>query len=287
MEVTHKLQIITLAFALSSLSDIVMGQDFTEARKAVMGALPNINYETFCSEKSAGGDKLACRIKSVPTVGFLVCKMPEIEEVACKVIIDQELKNLKEVQAGGVKTVKVSPPSISKATCGVAKTDNCTGFLEGWISKEVGQFQHLRDRIDAKEINKTITDVRKYTTGSLNVTVADLTSIKKFMEVNPTQNKYRQICDLQGFFLKEGGFLVNDVPSVKDLGKSDRCFDEEPTTAEVLDALDKMIDAFNEDHGTRSNAVSIMSVCRGSFICLGLLFSLLLSLFLTDKNCLD
>ncbi|CAB3987514.1 Hypothetical predicted protein [Paramuricea clavata] len=255
MEVIYKLHII--AFVLSAVPGIVIGQHFTAAREAVEAALPNINYSTFCSETATGQDKLACRIKSVPTVGFLVCKTPKISELDCKEIIDGELENIKKVQDGGVKTVKVSPPPISSATCGNVSVDTCTGFLEEWIPKEVGQFQHIRNRIVENEIGKVITEVESYATGSLTVTATDLTAIKKFMEISPAQDNYKQICDLQGFFLKNGGFRVNDVPNIQDdLRKNESCpadpGEQEPTTAAVLDALDTMIDAFNKNYGTPS-----------------------------------
>lgn len=256
MEVIYKLHII--AFVLSAVPGIVIGQNFTAARKAVEDALPNINYSTFCSETATGEDKLACRIKSVPTVGFLVCKTPEISEfIDCKVIIDDELRHIKTVQDGGVKTVEVAPPPISNATCGNVAVDTCTGFLEEWIPKEVGQFQHIRNRIVKKETGKVITEVESYTTGSLKITATDLTAIKKFMEVNPAQDNYTQICDLQGFFLKNGGFRVNDVPNIeKDLSLNKSCpadsGEQEPNTTAVLDALDTMIDAFNKNYGTPS-----------------------------------
>ena len=74
------------------------------------------------------------------------------------------------------------------------------------------------------------------------------------MTVNPTKNEYRQICDLQGFFLATGGFLVADVPDVLEETTIDgECYDGEPTTKEVLDSLDEMISAFSPGNGNFTN----------------------------------
>ena len=71
------------------------------------------------------------------------------------------------------------------------------------------------------------------------------------MEADGT--KYRQICDLQGFFLLNGGFLVIDVHDIRqNLGPLDKCWEDpaadypEPTTQEVLTALEDMISAFKQ-----------------------------------------
>ena len=75
---------------------------------------------------------------------------------------------------------------------------------------------------------------------------ADLGNIRTYMRVDPCNNHYRQICELQGFFLQSGGFLVADIPVVKDfLGLVGICFHGEPTTSQVLEALDTMIKQFN------------------------------------------
>ena len=85
-----------------------------------------------------------------------------------------------------------------------------------------------------------IAEVITYTTCDLKSTARDLVKIRNYM----IKGKYFQVCDLQGFFLRKGGFKVNDVPAIKQIGFKERCFDGEPTTEEVLEALDRMIDAF-------------------------------------------
>ena len=76
----------------------------------------------------------------------------------------------------------------------------------------------------------------------LAITIADLKKIVAFMEPTSTGGTYRQICDLQGFFLISGGFLVADTPEIKtDIGLKDICYDGEPTTQQVLDGLNEII----------------------------------------------
>lgn len=136
------------------------------------------------------------------------------------------------------------------------------GFLEKWLTKEVAKFEQVRDHISNNTIEKLIADVKNFTTqAGLSTTAADLSKIKTYMTVNPTMNEYRQICDLQGFFLVTGGFLVADVPDVLEGTTIDgECYDGEPTTKEVLDALDQMISAFsrpgngNDDNGAPSHS---------------------------------
>jgi hypothetical protein len=42
---------------------------------------------------------------------------------------------------------------------------------------------------------------------------------------------YKQICDHQGFFLKDGGFIVADTPDINEnIAKDGICWDGEPTT---------------------------------------------------------
>jgi len=51
--------------------------------------------------------------------------------------------------------------------------------------------------------------------------VNDLWNIINYMKAPQIPvAKYRQICDLQGFFLRTGGFLLADVPETREgLGK--------------------------------------------------------------------
>ena len=222
-------------------------QDFQKAREEIDKVKPNISYDTFCETPiPTGEDKIACRIKAVPSVGFLVCKKPEYEGETCEQIIEKELQSILKVGEGNVKTVKVSPPLINHVKCGKNESLNCSGFLEEWVDSERGKFQQVRDHISNGTVKKLIDEVKTFTKSGLPKTAEDLTNIMKYMKKNPSKDEYRQICDLQGFFLATGGFLVGDIPSVNNnITLNGTCWDGEPTTKEVIVALDDMIKAFN------------------------------------------
>ena len=92
-------------------------------------------------------------------------------------------------------------------------------------------------------IKALINDVKEITTSQkLTTTIADLKKIVAFMEPTLTGGTYKQICDLQGFFLISGGFLVADTPVIEEnIGINDTCYDNEPTTRQVLDGLNEII----------------------------------------------
>ena len=221
----------------------VSADDFADALKEINRLKPNINYETFCKEIAQGGqEKIACRVKKVPTVAFLVCKKQE----DCKEDIRAEVTNIEKLRRAGVKTARISTTIVTGVRCGVETRNDCGGFLEEWISQATGIFQHLRDAMVDNKINDVIAEVVRYTTQGLKTSAKDLDNIIKYMKQDGTS--YRQICDLQGFFMKTGGFKVNDVPMIKmGMSLSDRCFEpNEPTTATVLEDLTQMSEAFKK-----------------------------------------
>ena len=137
--------------------------------------------------------------------------------------------------------------------CGKDQSLTCSGFLEEWITSETGRFKQVRDHIDNNTVADLINDVKNFTTTTgLSTTAADLKKIKNYMMIDPNKNKYRQICDLQGFFLVKGGFLVADVPAIENVSISDPCWTGEPTTKKVLDTLKEMISEFSPS-STKSN----------------------------------
>lgn len=114
-----------------------------------------------------------------------------------------------------------------------------------------------RDHIDSKTVAKLINDVKSFTnTTGLSTTAADLNKIKNYMMIDPAKNKYRQICDLQGFFLVKGGFLVADVPAIENISFSNPCWPGEPTTQKVLDALNEMISEFSPSLAPSNGGIS-------------------------------
>ena len=132
--------------------------------------------------------------------------------------------------------------------CGetIVNEQTCSGFLEEWIDQSNGVFGHVRDHISANTLDTLIQKIRQFTQpDKIKTTIYDLDKIIKYMEMAPSQNAFRQICDLQGFFLKTGGFLVNDTPEIQEKIQKDAvCWSNEPTTEEVLDGL-KIIKAIN------------------------------------------
>lgn len=256
---SHKRYFALVGLIFPAFVTMALENDFADARKKIDQAKPNIDYNTFCAEMNSGEDKIACRVKDVPTVGFLVCKKPELGGKNCSTIINEEVSNIEKVQReGGIKTVTISPPPIDGVKCGSDSSIECSGFLEEWLAKDKAIFKQVRDHISNNTTGKLISDVKNFTSkAGLSTTAADLSKIKAYMKVNPTKKEYRQICDLQGFFLATGGFLVADVPDVLEETTIDgECWDGEPTTKEVLDALDQMISAFSLGNGNDDNGAS-------------------------------
>lgn len=244
--VIYTVSFALVAATLAVFSSVAYADDFTKAYKKIEKAKleTNLNYNSFCKEIAEGGEeKLACRIKGITSTGFLVCKRMN-PDGPCLEVIENEVRNLVTIMREGINTVDLSPKPnqriITGVKCGEENSFECSGFLEKWVSRDIGEFQHIRDSIVAKKVGQLIAEVITYTTGDLKSTARDLVKIRDYM----LKGKYFQVCDLQGFFLKKGGFKVNDVPAIKQTGFNETCFDGEPTTEEVLEALDRMIDAF-------------------------------------------
>lgn len=250
---------------LAGVIALSFADDFATAREEINKVKLSIDYTTFCAEMSEGEDKTACRMKNVLSVGFLVCQRPIFGEKNCSTIIDEEINNLQRVhREGNVKIVQISPPPIDDVRCGKESSLNCTGFLEHWVDHKDGQFKQVRDHISDNTTQGLIEAVKSFTTPAALVTTAsDLSKIKSYMMENPNENQYRQICDLQGFFMVSGGFLVNDVPDIlTGAGLDGVCWNDEPTTEQVIKALDDMISAFgskndNVDSGNRNGEIKI------------------------------
>lgn len=108
----------------------------------------SINYDTFCIEQKRGEDKIACRIKNVRSVGFLVCQKPVHEGSSCSEIIDMELNNILTLQREyQLKAVEVYGNPISNVKCGLTNDVTCSAFLECWVDENQGKFEQIRDHI--------------------------------------------------------------------------------------------------------------------------------------------
>jgi len=252
-----KLYFTLVAIPFFTFLIMAAADDFDTARQKIEKAKPNIDYNTLCSERKAGREKIACHIEGVPSVGFVVCKKPLYKEkglekgedeqpVSCSDVIHNELDKIVKVFKGNVKTVKIILPIISGVKCVDDPSLDCSGFLAEWVAPEKGQFKRVSDHIVGNTVRKLTADVKKFTTSGLTNTTADLIRIKNYMILNAAENKYRQICDLQGFFLVKGGFLLMGVSDIRNTGINEGCWPGDPTTQQVLDGFNEMITAFKK-----------------------------------------
>ena len=226
------------------VSTSVAEPDFAKARKSINSLKPNINYGQFCLGRLISGQsKSACRIAQVPSVVFLFCNW---DDGYCKgQIVDPEIKNLQKLNESSVRTVKFDKEIIMGVKCAETPELTCDGFLEGWIDENVGWFHRLDTNFKDGTVKTLIIQVReKITTPEgRKKTANDLKKILEFMDAPP--GKYHLICDLQGFFLYAGGFLVNDPGDIKEnVTLPQKCENDpqvEPTTKNVLDGLALLI----------------------------------------------
>jgi hypothetical protein len=197
--------------AVAFLSANVSADDFEKAMAKIDKIKPNIDYNTFCSETPSGQDKIACRIKTVPTVGLLVCKTDQYHGTSCANVIKEEIVNLTRVKKAGLNTIEFDNAVIKPLKCAEQASTNCAGYLVAWVAD--GKFTNLDDVIAADRVADLAEDIISYTpTKKLPATRSDIAAITNFM--TPARNRYSRICDLQGFYLKGGGFLINDVPEL-------------------------------------------------------------------------
>ena len=147
-----------VAATLAVFSSVAYADDFTKAYNKIEKAKTNINYNSFCKEIAEGGEeKLACRIKGITSIGFLVCKKMKPDGVTpCLEVIENEVRNLVTIVREGINTVDLSPKPnqriITGVKCGEEKSGECSGFLEKWVSRDIGEFQHIRDSIVANKV---------------------------------------------------------------------------------------------------------------------------------------
>lgn len=245
---------------VGALTKVVQANDFDEARAAIDAVAPNINYTDFCRTIFIGSDKLICRIRSVPTVGFLLCKQPTVDGIPCNDAIMTEVNSLVQLANSGVPTVVVKLPQINNIVCGQNDSTDCSGYIQRWVIGGVdGNFESIRDHIVDGTLEDLIDDVEDSTNTGTGLTASSLVTIRNYM--SPGQNVYRQICDLEGiFFLQNGEFVVNDVEAIgENIGLDGVCDNGEPTTQQVLSALDRMIMAFGGKPCVENSAI-VMTV---------------------------
>jgi hypothetical protein len=215
------------------------GEDVLDAINNIKGNV--LQYE-FCTELHSGGDKHACRIRNFEKYGFLFCKEYDNGHDTCTDIINREMQGYIQLQANQVKTVPFFPRVITDVVCPDSKLKGdtrCSGLLEEWVDN--GEAFHLRVYIDDHEVEKQTSKIIQLTTKTgLSTTREDLEKIYLYMGNDGVH--FRCICDLQGFYLLDGGFLVGDTEGIKEnLGIGDACDKGDPTIREFLQALEYMI----------------------------------------------
>ena len=144
--------------------------------------------------------------------------------------------------------VKYSQEDILELKCkdeNPAKT-TCIGYLEQWIESADANLVPFNEKVFSKTEDQMISDIKNYQTTpeAKAKTVGDLRKIIAWMTPGDGQcTLYKQLCDLEGFFMKDGGFVIHN-PSVKyKMMLSDFCHSDQddPTNERVLAVLKKSI----------------------------------------------
>jgi hypothetical protein len=220
---------------------MALADDFSKARDLVKAQAPNIVYSQFCSEAPTGADKAACRISKIPSVAFLVCQKHELDGAACKTVIATEIKNLTSVSRAGMATVTFKTDILGEVACFAERSTECYGYLAGWVSD--GRFVNLDDAINAGKILDVADSIEKYTKpGGAVATARKIQAIIEFMKAS--RGKFSRVCDLQGFYLQPGGFVINDVPELIVNSSSKPVCGEtgSPSYDQVLEGLETLVD---------------------------------------------
>jgi len=238
-------------FAIVVFYSAAMADDFATARDKIKNAKSksNIDYNTFCKELPSGEDKIACRLKSVETIGLLVCKKDKFDGKSCEDVIKKEIGNLERVKKARLKTIVFKDSIIESLKCGEQKSAECAGYLVRWVT--FARFVNLDDTILNDKVADLADEISQFTpSGNLSATRRDIMSIVKFM--TPGENKFSRICDLQGFYLREGGFLINDVPSLQEnVSTRPDCFEGAPRFDAVLEGLNDLADRLKPQKSLR------------------------------------
>ena len=119
-----------------------------------------------------------------------------------------------------------------------------------WIKANEGVFNSLRIAVKSKmDLTQWVIGEQGRGAACLK-TSNDLSNIQNYM--NPSPDRYNRICDLQGFFMNAGGFVIIDPDDVLQPSEpSDRCHDPYnfPTTEEVNQFLIQLSDSLNKACG--------------------------------------
>ena len=95
-----------------------------------------------------------------------------------------------------------------------SKDVTCLGYLVKWILADEGMMMSIRSHILYNTIDVLVDSMRKFAPENQArlKTGDDMENIRKFViPPNPSKDEYKRICDLQGFFMKTGGFVIADL----------------------------------------------------------------------------
>ena len=229
------------ALVMLSLASVsIAAPDFYLAMSKVNAVKANINYDSFCQVKKVGKSKTACQLKDMPSVGLMVCHKEDLDGLPCKFAINIELEALKQVAKAGIQTVGYFENMVEGIKCAKSNSKGCAAFLEEWLDSSLATFEHVSNYLKSNTAGTMARKVIGYTKSpaALKKTADDLQTILNFVGPQPGCSLHKQICDLQGFFLHDGGFKVMDPAGIeKDMRESDPCYDPDnfPTTKQVKD----------------------------------------------------
>ena len=125
----------------------------------------------------------------------------------------------------------------------------CIGYVEQWISDDEAKLVQFNQKVFEEKEDEMISTIKSYQTtpNAKTSTVADLQKIVTWMTPPDGQcTMYKQLCDLEGFFKKTGGFFIhNPNPNYK-MMIAGYCHSGEgdPTNERVLAVLKKFIKEF-------------------------------------------
>jgi hypothetical protein len=247
---TSKLSIIFVV-VLVSASHVHLSNMQKPAWQVLVESVKGIKGGIFplCEVLKSGGDKYACRLKQFPEIGFLFCKKAIIGNDKCEALLTTEVQGLKYLRTKQIKTVNFQPDLIPGVMCPDSSPDKgtCSGFFEKWVDKNVGRFFHVSVYADDNTLDEEMTEIIQKSnkdSNALQETINDLERINQFMTngIAEKADHYRCICDLQGFFIFEGGFLVSDTAEgIMLVHKHKSCPYGGPTAAKLLFAVRMMI----------------------------------------------
>ena len=147
--------------------------------------------------------------------------------------------------------VKYSKEQIKDLKCpreeeGSENENKCIGYIEQWITTTGAELIPFNKKVYDEEEESMFTTVKNLQSSAAAKakTVLDLNKIIDFMTPPAGEcTNYKQLCDLEGFFNQDGGFVIHN-PSVKyKMMLNDYCHekDNDPTNARVLEVLNKFV----------------------------------------------